>query len=174
MARRVPTSRSQWTAPAQPAMLPSAHLLTSTAFASGLYAASGSLPLAGAALAGGTLIDLDHYFDYVAFHGRRHPGPRAFLRFYGTHQYRRIVLLLHSWELLIPAGLLLPLSTSPLPLALWLGCMLHMTLDLAFNSPRIRRPFAFYSLLWRSLMNFEKDRLLYPDVSPAAAPNPDD
>lgn len=148
-------------------MHPTGHLLASAAFASGLYVASGSLPLAGAALVGGTLIDLDHYFDYLAFHAPRHPGPFRFLHFYGTHQYRRIVLLFHSWELLLPWTLLLPLAPTPLHLGLWLGVMLHMALDLSFNGVRIRRPFAFYSFVWRLVMNFDKDRLLAPAGTPA-------
>lgn len=153
-------------------MRPIEHLVASAAFGGGLLAASGSVELAAAAFIGGTLIDLDHYLDYLCFNGRQHPHPLRFLDFYGTHQYTRVVLIFHAWEWVLPSLILIMLHPSPPALGLWLGAMFHFALDLGFNAPRIRRPFLFYSLIYRWLQDFRKDRLLYPEPAPSAHASP--
>ena len=82
-------------------MMPGGHLATSIALSAGAYAATGSLELAGGCILGGFLIDVDHYADYLFFEKQwRRPSPADFLRYYFTFQIKRVVLPLHSLELM--------------------------------------------------------------------------
>ena len=74
-------------------MMPGGHLATAAALGAAGYALTGSAELAAGCFAGGFLIDVDHYLDYLVFEGQwRRPGPADFLRYYFTNQPRRIVL----------------------------------------------------------------------------------
>jgi hypothetical protein len=148
---------------------PLGHLLTSAAFGAGLTAASGSPVVGAAALVAGTLIDVDHYTDYVFFSGRRDLHPLRFLQFYRQHRYRWVVLALHSWEWVALSGLALLWFPLDFGVGLWLGAVFHLMLDLGFNAPLIRRPFAFYSLAFRASRGFEKEALLHLDALEADA-----
>ena len=60
---------------------------------------TGSAPLAAGIVAGGFLIDVDHLADYLIVERRRELTPAAFLRHYIEGHTRRVVLVLHSYEL---------------------------------------------------------------------------
>src|SRR5262249_32259065 len=79
------------------AMMPGGHLATSIALGGVAYASTGSLEAAVGCFAGGFLIDVDHYGDYLIFEKQwRRPGPLSFLRYYFAHRPKKIVLPLHS------------------------------------------------------------------------------
>src|SRR5439155_22379927 len=79
---------------------PGGHVATTVALGAAGYAVTGTAELAAGCFAGGFLIDLDHYLDYLTVEGQwRRPSPSEFLRYYFGHRYRRLVLPLHSMEL---------------------------------------------------------------------------
>lgn len=142
-------------------MGPKAHLLISAGMSGGIVVAGGSPELAAGAFVGGFLIDLDHYLDFVAFGGQKSFGPSKFLSFYQRHEYDRVVLALHSYELMAALGLFCFLVPHPLILGYLMGAAFHMALDIGFNRPMIQSPISFYSLLYRARRGFAKDRLLH-------------
>ncbi len=57
-------------------MMPGGHLATALALSGAAYAATGSPEAAAGCFAGGFLIDVDHYLDYLVFEKQwRRPGP---------------------------------------------------------------------------------------------------
>src|SRR5437867_3644937 len=119
-------------------MMPGGHLATALALSGAAYAASGSLEAAAGCFAGGFLIDVDHYLDYLVFEKQwRRPGPLSFLRYYFTNSPRKCVLPLHSMELM---GILLAvlvvdpwLQPWPLLAGYWMGAAMHLTFDILIN-----------------------------------------
>src|SRR5215470_4005187 len=82
-------------------MMPGGHLATSLTLSATTYYATGSLEASAGAFAGGFLIDVDHYLDYLVFEKQwRRPSPVSFLQYYFMNRPRRLVLPLHSAELL--------------------------------------------------------------------------
>src|SRR5262249_34205483 len=80
---------------------PGGHLASAIALGGLAWASSGSLELAAGCFSGAFLIDVDHYLDSVTVEGQwRRPAPTSFLRYYFTNRLRRVVLPLHSIELL--------------------------------------------------------------------------
>src|SRR5579885_181723 len=80
-------------------MMPGGHLATSVALGGVAYASTGSIEVATGCFAGGFLIDVDHYLDYLVFEKQwRRPGPLSFLRYYFSFCPRKLVLPLHSAE----------------------------------------------------------------------------
>src|SRR5207247_1995198 len=85
---------------------PGGHLLTTVLAAGAGLVATGSVPVAVGVVAGGFLIDTDHLVDYVLVERRRELTPAAFLRHYNEGHTRRVVLVLHSYEVFLAlAGL---------------------------------------------------------------------
>jgi len=81
--------------------MPGGHLATAIALGGVAYAATGSREAAVGCFAGGFLIDVDHYLDYLFFEKQwRRPGPRSFLSYYFRLFPRNLVLPLHSVELM--------------------------------------------------------------------------
>src|SRR5689334_6783239 len=96
-------------------MMPGGHLATAAVLGALSYATTGSAELAAGCFAGGFLIDLDHYLDYLIVEGRwRKPSPLDFLRysFRGEPQY--LVLPLHSLELMTLLTILATIGRNPL------------------------------------------------------------
>lgn len=153
-------------------MHPKGHLVTTAAAASAAYAATGSLPLVAGIGLGGFLIDLDHYFDYVAFERQYSLDPRRFLRYYLGCQCERAVLLLHSYELMAALAVIALLSGSVALLGYLLGGALHLTLDVIFNARVLREPVRFYSIAYRLRHGFEARALLRPGVRERGAAPP--
>lgn len=149
-------------------MRPGGHLATAAALGGVGYVLTGSAELAAGCVAGGFLIDGDHYFDYVTFEGQwRRPGPTTFLRYYFTHRYRRAVLPLHSLELLAVLGLLSLAWPRPALLGYLSGAILHIILDILVNGEHmLRHPIFFYSFAYRASQGFSATRLMAPLIIP--------
>jgi hypothetical protein len=142
-------------------MSPGGHLVTTAIAGAAAYAATGSAPLVAGLVAGGFLIDVDHALDYVLFERQRDLRPGAFLRYYLSGKTRRVVLLLHSYELVALLALA-AWATAAVPL--WgylLGVALHLPLDIIFNGRiHARSLVPFYSFAYRSRVGFRSAELI--------------
>ena len=142
-------------------MSPGGHLLTTVAAGAATTATTGSWTLTAGIVAGGFLIDVDHAFDYVVFDGQRDLRPAAFLRYYVEGRVRRVVLALHSWELMAILAVLAWMTPSPWLVGYLLGASMHLALDLAFNGEVVPRSIlAFYSFSYRASHRFDARTLL--------------
>lgn len=152
-------------------MKPGGHLATAAVLSGIGYALSGSTALAAGCLAGGFLIDSDHYLDYLVVEGQwRRPSPVEFLRYAFACRYRRVVLCLHSMELMGMLALLALFWPHPALVGYLAGALLHIGLDILVNGEHIlRRPVLFYSLVYRVLLGFSADRLIARLVIPPEA-----
>ena len=137
-------------------MSPGGHLVTTALACGAVHAFTGSAAVTAGVAAGGFLIDLDHALDYVVFERGRPDArltPAAFLRHYTEQRHRRLVLLLHSYELL---AVLIALAWATGWAALWgyaLGMLLHLPLDIVFNGRLLGRnlvPFYSFAYRWRA------------------------
>ncbi len=143
-------------------MSPGGHLVTTVAAcAASLVLTRGapagdSIALAAGIAAGGFLIDVDHGIDYVLFDGQRDLRPGTFLRYYLDGRVKRMVLVLHSFELFALLGLVASwLDVLPL----WgylIGALMHLSLDIMFNGEFMSRsPALFYSFVYRWAHGFD-------------------
>src|SRR6516225_9927185 len=115
-------------------MMPGGHLATAVALGGVAYATTGSVEAAAGCFAGGFLIDVDHYLDYLFFEKQwRLPGPVSFLRYYFSASPRRFVLPLHSAELMTVLLALILMRPWPLLVGYWLGALMHLTFDVLVN-----------------------------------------
>lgn len=87
-------------------MSPGGHLGTTVLAGCGAAMVTGSLPFTAGVVAGGFLIDLDHLADYLVIERQRDLRPGAFLHFYLEGRARRVVLILHAYELFGLLGLI--------------------------------------------------------------------
>jgi hypothetical protein len=142
-------------------MSPGGHLVTTVLACGAVYGVTGSAPLTAGLAAGGFFIDVDHVLDYVLFERRFHFSPRAFLRHYLEGRTRRLVLVLHSWELM---GLLALAALVTGSLWLWgyvLGMALHLPLDVKFNGRLTNQGLVpFYSFVYRWRRGFLRSRMI--------------
>jgi hypothetical protein len=143
-------------------MMPGGHLATSVALAAAAYMATGSVEGAAGCVAGGFLIDVDHYLDYLVFEGQwRRPSPVSFLRYYFTYSPKKLVLPLHSAELM--TALLTVIWIRPMPwlIGYWIGALMHLIFDVLINGENaLRRPVLFYFFTFRAVNNFAAEKLL--------------
>lgn len=150
-------------------VMPGGHLATSLALGGAAYASSGSLDAAVGCFAGGFLIDVDHYLDYLIFEKQwRRPSPIRFLSYYFANSPKRLVLPLHSLELM--SVLLAIILVHPIPwlIGYWFGALMHLIFDVMVNGDyALKRPVLFYIFTYRARLRFAADELL--DVSTAAA-----
>ncbi len=131
-------------------MSPGGHLVTTALTCGAVHALTGSTPLVAGIAAGGFLIDVDHVVDYLLVERRRDLTPAAFLRYYLGGQAKRIVLALHSYELLAVLALLAWLGNSEIGWGYVLGMLLHLPLDIVFNGRLVSVSLVpFYSLAYR-------------------------
>ena len=143
-------------------MRPGGHLATAVALSGTGYAVTGSAELAAGCFAGAFMIDVDHYLDYLTIEGQwRRPGPAQFLRYYFAHRYQRLVLPLHSIELMSALGAL-AVAWPRLALVGYLtGALLHLLLDVLVNGEQLLlRPVLFYSIAYRARLGFSRDHLV--------------
>jgi hypothetical protein len=142
-------------------MSPGGHLVTTVLACGAVYGVTGSAPLTAGLAAGGFFIDVDHVLDYVLFERGFRFSPRAFLRHYLEGRTRRLVLILHSWELM---GLLTLAAWALGSGWLWgyvLGMALHMPLDVTFNGRLTNQSLIpFYSFVYRWRRGFLRSRLI--------------
>lgn len=142
-------------------MSPGGHLVTTAAACAVTAYATGSASLTAAVAAGGFFIDLDHAVDYVLFERQRDLRPDAFLRHYLEGRVRRAVLVLHSYELFAALGLLAWWMQAPLISAYLVGALMHLALDIVFNSRLMPYSIAaFYSFGYRLAHRFDAVALL--------------
>ena len=106
----------------------------------GVYAATGNAALTAGLAAGGFLIDVDHVVDYVLFERQRDLRPASFLRYYLDGNTKRVVLMLHSYELLVLSALLAWFLVYGFYFGFAEGTEKALVADLA---PASRRGFAF-------------------------------
>lgn len=142
-------------------MSPGGHLLTTVAAGATVAAATESWALTAGVAAGGFLIDVDHAVDYVLFDRQRDLRPGVFLRYYVEGRVRRVVLVLHSWELMALLALLAWLAPVPWLVGYLLGASMHLALDVIFNGEMVPRSIlAFYSFAYRATHRFDARALL--------------
>src|SRR5438477_12872104 len=127
-------------------MMPGGHLATSLALAAATYYTTGSPEAAAGCVAGGFLIDVDHYLDYLVFEKQwRRPSPVSFLRYYFTNRPRKLVLPLHSMELMTVLLAAILVHPWPLWVGYWVGAAMHVPFDLLVNREvALTGPLAFY------------------------------
>jgi len=129
--------------------------------AGGVAAAIGSLPLTVGVVVGGFLIDLDHLADYLVIERQRDLRPGAFLRFYLEGRARRVVLVLHSYELFALLGLLAWWHASLALGGYLIGALMHLVLDIVFNGKLTPRSIVlFYSFAYRLAHRFDAEALV--------------
>src|SRR6266446_7424416 len=151
-------------------MSPGGHLVTTAAACAAVYAGTGSVELVAGLAAGGFLIDVDHVVDYVLFERQRDLRPASFLRYYLSGRVQRVVLVLHSYELLV---LLAALAWVTRVDWLWgwvFGMLLHLPLDIIFNGKFASGGLVpFYSFIVRARAGFRADRFVDRRPRPIAA-----
>ena len=149
-------------------MSPGGHLVTTAVACAGIYAGTGDPALTAGLAAGGFLIDVDHIVDYVLFERQRDLRPASFLRYYLEGKAERVVLLLHSYELLV---LLAGIAWVTQVAWLWgwvFGMLLHLPLDIIFNGKFASSGlFHFYSFTVRARAGFRAARFTDRPVRPA-------
>jgi hypothetical protein len=121
-----------------------------------LYALFRSLQVSLLNLAGGTLIDLDHLYDYFRYPHRPAQGgfdPRHFFDVINHNRLERVFILLHGWELtaaLLIAGWWMPAGGGwMIPLGFGMG--VHILLDAFCNKASV----SGYSLAARGAHRFD-------------------
>jgi membrane-bound metal-dependent hydrolase YbcI (DUF457 family) len=118
------------------------HVGLSLSVALGVYTLSGSAVMAAASFIAGVFVDVDHAFDYLREY-RFRPDIRFFFRTFHETLYRRVVLLLHSWELLVllAAGAVWSRGNSVVA-GILIGLTQHMIAD-QFTNPVCRWGYFF-------------------------------
>jgi len=140
---------------------PGGHLVTTAVLGGAVHALTGSAGLAAGVALGGFFIDVDHAVDYVLLESRRDLHPAAFLRHFVEQRHRRVLLALHSYELLAVLVAVAWLANSAVAWGYVLGMSLHLPLDIVFNGRRLARNLVpFYSLVHRWRAGFASAALL--------------
>jgi hypothetical protein len=138
---------------------PGGHLVTTAFACAGVYAGTEDLALTAGLAAGGFLIDVDHAVDYVLFERQRDLRPGSFLRYYIEGKVRRVVLVLHSYELLVLLAALAWLTNVAWLWGWVFGMLLHLPLDIVFNGKFASGGLVhFYSFVVRARAGFRADR----------------
>jgi hypothetical protein len=152
-------------------MMPGGHLATSLTLGTATYYLTGSAEAAAGAFAGGFLIDFDHYLDYLLFEKQwRRPSPVSFLRYYFTNSPRRVVLPLHSGELMTALLALILAHPWPLLVGYWVGAAMHLTFDVLVNGEYgLKRPVLFYFFSYRARHGFAAEKFFKDVTVPAEA-----
>jgi hypothetical protein len=150
-------------------MMPGGHLATSIGLGAVAYATTGSLEAAAGCVAGGFLIDFDHYLDYLIFEKQwRRPGPTSFLRYYFEYCPKKLVLPLHSAEFMLLLLLIMLFYPRPFLVGYWVGALMHLIFDILVNGDyALKRPVPFYVFAYRASQGFLAEKLL--DVEKGAA-----
>jgi hypothetical protein len=143
-------------------MMPGGHLATSLALSGVAYVSTSSIEASAGCFAGGFLIDVDHYLDYLFFERQwRKPSPVQFLRYYFTYSPKKLVLPLHSAELMSFLFLIILAHPWPLLVGYWVGALMHLTFDVLVNGEHaLRRPVLFYVFGYRIAQRFDAAKLM--------------
>ena len=153
--------------------MPGGHLATALALSGTVYATTGSVEVAAGCFAGGFLIDVDHYLDYLVFEKQwQRPSPLRFLEYYFNYSPQRLVLPLHSFELMALLFVTILLNPIPVVVGYWFGAAMHLTFDMLVNGEyALRRAVLFYLFAYRASQRFAANRLADRVVIPADAVN---
>src|ERR1044071_6107186 len=137
-------------------MMPGGHLATSLTLGATTYYLTGSVEASAGVLAGGFLIDVDHYLDYLLFEKQwRRPSPVSFLQYYFTSRPRKLVLPLHSLELMSLLLVLNFIHPAPLLVGYWVGAAMHLVFDIVVNGEvGLKNPLLFYIFSYRAKHHF--------------------
>jgi hypothetical protein len=131
------------------------HIIISVSIGIALYAIFRSAALSISAMVTGIFIDLDHVFDYFREYGLRLDLKHFFYVFYET-LFKRIVLPLHSWELVIILGIMAAmLDWNPIVTGTVIGAGGHLIADQIYNKGNL---FA-YLFLYRVIHNFKTSKI---------------
>jgi hypothetical protein len=143
-------------------MMPGGHLVSAVALGGTAYLVAGSTELAAGCFAGGFLIDVDHYLDYLVFEKQwRRPGPASFLRYYFKNELQRVVLPLHSLELMTLLTVMAAVWHVPLLTGYLIGAAMHLAFDIAVNGDyALRNRYLFYVFGYRAAKGFKAAELL--------------
>src|SRR5215471_11254867 len=140
-------------------MSPGGHLVTTAVACAAVYLGTGNAALTAGLAVGGFLIDLDHVFDYLVFEKQRDLRPSAFLRYYLEGRVERVVLPLHSYELVALLMLLAWVFHADWLWGYVLGAALHLPLDILWNGRLVPGGLVhFYSFTVRAHAGFRADR----------------
>src|SRR5437867_3821948 len=133
-------------------MMPGGHLATALALSGTVYATTGSVEVAAGCFAGGFLIDVDHYLDYLVFEKQwQRPSPLRFLEYYFNYSRQRLVLALHPFEAMALRFVTILVSPIPLVVGYWFGAAMHLTFDMLVNGEyALRRAVLFYLFAYRA------------------------
>jgi hypothetical protein len=147
-------------------MMPGGHLATSLALSGIAYVSTGSAEVAAGCFAGGFLIDVDHYFDYLVFEKQwRRPDPVSFLRYYFANSPQNLVLPLHSAELMSVLFVIVLVHKWPLLIGYWVGALMHLIFDILVNGEHaLKRPGLFYVFAYRAFHQFAAEKLMESDA----------
>ena len=142
--------------------MPGGHLTTSLILSTTTFYATGSVEASAGAFAGGFLIDVDHYLDYLLFEKQwRRPSPVSFLKYYFTNRPGKLVLPLHSAELMTALLALILIRPWPILVGYWVGAMMHLTFDVLVNGEYgLKHPIGFYVFSYRALHRFVAGELV--------------
>ena len=151
-------------------MSPGGHLVTTAIACGAVYAGTGSLAVTAGLAAGGFLIDVDHMVDYVLFERQRDLRPGSFLRYYLNGKAERVVLVLHSYELLVLLAAIAWYTNADWLWGWVFGMLLHLPLDIVFNGKFASSGLVhFYSFIVRARAGFRADRFTDRPRRPVSA-----
>jgi len=123
-----------------------------------------SAPLAVSCLASGIFWDVDHIADFLAFSGEK-ISLSGFFSWCDDARWKRVTLLLHSYELYIAGAALalLRLPAEPVSHGILIGAGLHLAMDQMGNrrqpDGKLLHP-CFYFLTFRLLSGFSRDKMV--------------
>lgn len=139
-----------------------AHLATSLPLAGAAYLATGSLGAVAGILLGGVLIDADHLLEFWIDTPYR-LNLRQFFRYGNSGTNTKIIVFLHSYELLF---ILVALAHLTGHAGFFLGTAAGMALHIALDTINIMRKFGYgpwafltFSFLFRLVHLFDRQRI---------------
>ncbi len=140
------------------------HTIASTVLAAGIYEATSSVETASAALVVGIFLDIDHIIDFFLFSGE-HFSIKGFTSWCYEGRWNKLILMFHSYELLVLYSLLVYKYPNPILVGILCGMGLHLILDQLANRHLIKAFIIskwFYFFTFRAWGKFHKDWLRTP------------
>lgn len=101
---------------------------------------------------GSVLIDVDHFLDHITIN-KRNFNIKIFFETYREEKQEYLLIIFHSWELLIPCLIFFYKSDY---IFLFTGCLYHMIIDSLSN--RIY-PLGYF-FIYRLSVKFRKEKIL--------------
>lgn len=135
-------------------MKPEYHLFVSAALSSVFYLMTGSVAGSVASFLGGFFIDLDHFVDFWTYKRRITYSKEFFGKYF--EKFGRVLIPLHSVELLWLIYLVQVATGSVILLGLCAGMAVHLVMDMIGNIDL--NPFSYF-LFYRIINRFSRPRL---------------